>query len=89
MLHGRLAALQQRHSDMVSEVRGRGLMAGIQVPDVPTRDMVAHMIEGGFCPAVAGDMVVRMLPPLDESHIGEAIGHLDATLTAFRDKKAS
>jgi len=40
-------------------------------------------------PAVAGDMVVRMLPPLilDDSHIDEAINHLDASLTSLRDKK--
>lgn len=87
LLHGRLAALQQRHSDMISEVRGQGLMAGIRMPDVPTRDFVVHMIEGGMCPAVAGDMVVRMLPPLilDENHIDEAMNHFDSALNHFRD----
>lgn len=91
MLHGRLAALQQRHSDLITEVRGRGLMAGIRIPDVPTRDLVVDLIERGFCPAVAGDMVVRMLPPLilDESHIDEAMGYFDETLTAFKEKVAS
>jgi acetylornithine/N-succinyldiaminopimelate aminotransferase len=91
MLHGRLAALQQRHSDMVSEVRGKGLMAGIRIPDVPTRELVIDLIDRGFCPAVAGDMVVRMLPPLilDENHIDEAMGYLDAALTAFKEKTAS
>ncbi len=92
MLHGRLAALQQRHSDLISEVRGKGLMAGIRVPDIPTRDIVSDLISRGFCPAVAGDMVVRMLPPLilDESHIDEAMDHLDASLNDVRAKaKAS
>ncbi len=89
MLHGRLAALQQRHSDLISEVRGKGLMAGIRVPDIPTRDIVIDLIGRGMIPAVAGDMVVRMLPPLilDESHIEEAMNHLDASLTSLRDKK--
>lgn len=89
MLHGRLAALQQRHSDLISEVRGKGLMAGIRVPDIPTRDIVVDLIGRGMIPAVAGDMVVRMLPPLilDDSHIDEAINHLDASLTSLRDKK--
>ena len=89
MLHGRLAALQQRHSDMISDVRGKGLMAGIRVPDTPTRDIVVDLIGRGMIPAVAGDMVVRMLPPLilDETHIEEAINHLDGSLTSLRDKK--
>lgn len=88
LLHGRLAALQQRHSDLVTEVRGKGLMAGVRVPDVPTRDLVISMIHEGFCPAVAGDMVVRMLPPLilDEGHIDEAMNHLDTALNAAREK---
>lgn len=87
MLHGRLAALQQRHSDLVTEVRGMGLMAGIRVPSIPTRDLVLDMIDRGMCPAVAGDMVVRMLPPLilDESHIDEAMNIMDATLTHFKE----
>lgn len=91
MLHGRLAALQQRHSDLITEVRGMGLMAGIRVPSVPTRDLVLDLIDRGMCPAVAGDMVVRMLPPLilDESHIDEAMGKLDATLNHFKEKSTS
>ena len=63
-------------------------MAGIRVPDIPTRDIVIDLIHRGICPAVAGDMVVRMLPPLimDESHIEEAMGHLDAALNHFREQ---
>lgn len=89
MLHGRLAALQQRHSDLITEVRGMGLMAGIRVPSVPTRDLVIDLIERGMCPVAAGDMVLRMLPPLilNESHIDEAIEKLDACLTHFSEKK--
>ncbi|WP_262693248.1 aspartate aminotransferase family protein [Kordiimonas aquimaris] len=90
MLHGRLAALQQRHSDLITEVRGQGLMAGIRVPSIPTRDIVLDLIDRGMCPAVAGDMVVRMLPPLilNEDHIDEAMNKLDATLTYFKEKTA-
>ena len=90
MLHARLAALMQRHSGLVTEVRGKGLMAGIRVPSVPTRDVVSDLIERGMLPAVAGDMVVRMLPPLilDESHIDEAMEMLDAAFTDFEAKGA-
>jgi len=88
MLHARLAALMQRHSGLVTEVRGKGLMAGIRVPSMPTRDVVSDLIGRGMLPAVAGDMVVRMLPPLivDESHIDEAMEILDAAFTDFESK---
>ncbi|MBL4787640.1 MAG: aspartate aminotransferase family protein [Kordiimonadaceae bacterium] len=83
MLHARLAALMQRHSNLVTEVRGKGLMAGIRVPSIPTKEIVTDLIGRGMLPAFAGDMVVRMLPPLilDETHIDEAMETLDACLT--------
>lgn len=88
MLHARLAALMQRHSGLITEVRGKGLMAGIRVPSIPTRDVVSDLIGRGMLPAVAGDMVVRMLPPLilDDSHIDEAMQMLDAAFTGFEAK---
>ncbi|MFC3052207.1 aspartate aminotransferase family protein [Kordiimonas pumila] len=88
MLHGRLAALQQRYSGLITEVRGKGLMAGIQVPSIPTRDIVVDMISRGMLPAVAGDNVVRMLPPLiiEESHIDEAMEKYDAAFAEYEKK---
>ena len=88
LLHARLAALMQKHA-AITEVRGKGLMAGIRVPSIPTRDIVSDLIGRGMLPAVAGDMVVRMLPPLilDESHIDEAIELLDEAFTEY-DKNA-
>jgi acetylornithine/N-succinyldiaminopimelate aminotransferase len=87
LLQSRLAALMQKHS-LITEVRGKGLMAGIRVPDIATRDIVSDLIGRGMLPAVAGDMVVRMLPPLilDESHIDEAMETLDAAFTDLAEK---
>lgn len=87
LLQGRLAALSQKH-ELITEVRGKGLMAGIRVPDIATRDIVSDLIGRGMLPAVAGDMVVRMLPPLiiDESHIDEAMDTLDQAFTDFAEK---
>lgn len=83
MLHARLAGLQQRHSGLVTEVRGKGLMAGLRLPEIDTRLAVKDLVGRGFCPAPAGDLVIRMLPPLimDESHIDEAINIWDEALT--------
>lgn len=87
LLQARLAALMQKHA-LITEVRGKGLMAGIRVPSMPTRDIVSDLIGRGMLPAVAGDMVVRMLPPLilDETHIDEAMQMLDDSFTDFSDK---
>ena len=83
MLFARLQGLQQRHSNMISEVRGSGLMAGIRLPDVPTRPAVTDLISRGFCPAPAGDNVIRMLPPLilNEDHIDEAVTVVEEAMT--------
>jgi acetylornithine/N-succinyldiaminopimelate aminotransferase len=87
LLQARLAALMQKHS-VITEVRGKGLMVGIRVPSMPTRDIVSDLISRGMLPAVAGDMVVRMLPPLivEESHIDEAMQMLDAAFTEYSTK---
>ncbi len=88
MLHARLAGLLQRYPYQITEVRGLGLMAGIRMPDMPTRDAVVDLIDRGLIPAVAGDMVVRFLPPLilTEDHIDEAISILDAALSDWSIK---
>ncbi|TNE64337.1 MAG: aspartate aminotransferase family protein [Alphaproteobacteria bacterium] len=86
LLQARLGALQQRHGDFIQEVRGVGLMAGLRMPDVGTRSAVIDFVERGFLPAVAGDQVLRMLPPLiiDESHIDEAMEIFDAAFDDWR-----
>ena len=55
---------------------------------MPTRAAVIDLIERGMCPAVAGDMVLRMLPPLiiEDEHLDEAIEKLDDALTDWREK---
>lgn len=83
----RLAGLQQKYA-LVEEVRGRGMMMGLRLPDVPTRPAVTEMIKDGFCPAPAGDQVIRMLPPLimTEEHLDEAITHWDKALERWSEK---
>lgn len=87
-LQARLGALQQKHGDFISEVRGMGLMAGLRMPDVPTRGAVVDLIGRGMLPAVAGDMVLRMLPPLiiEDEHLDEAIEKLDSAMNDWREK---
>ncbi len=86
LLQNRLAALQQKHA-LISEVRGKGLMLGLRMPDVPTKPAVIDLIGRGLCPTVAGDMVLRLLPPLilEEHHIDEAITIMDQALSDWAD----
>ena len=76
----RLRSLAARHS-MVKEVRGAGLMWGLQL----TRDatsVVPAALERGVVVNRTAETVVRLLPPLviTEADVDEALGRLDAAL---------
>ena len=60
-----LAALHQAITDpdLITEVRGRGLMIGIQ-PRVATKEIVQPGLENGLLINVAGGDTIRVLPPL-------------------------
>ena len=60
--------------DILDSVRGAGLMVGLKCK-VPNTDMLARLREEGLLTVVAGDNVVRMLPPLiiERQHIDEAM----------------
>ncbi|MDP6787280.1 MAG: aspartate aminotransferase family protein [Rhodospirillales bacterium] len=79
-LHGRLETLVKDHPTVLSEVRGKGLMLGLKC-EVPNGDLSAKLFENGLVTVVAGDNVVRILPPLiiEESHVEEALGILEAS----------
>ncbi|MGY8796979.1 MAG: acetylornithine transaminase, partial [Woeseiales bacterium] len=59
--------------DLFEEVRGRGLLFGFKCR-VPNAALVAAALEEGLLCHVAGDNVLRFLPPLiiNESHVDEA-----------------
>jgi acetylornithine aminotransferase len=48
----------------VREIRGKGLMIGIEL-DRPCGDLVEHGLEAGLLINVTADTVVRLLPPLN------------------------
>jgi acetylornithine/N-succinyldiaminopimelate aminotransferase len=82
MFEQRLKALQAKHA-MVKEVRGMGLMWGLQL----NRDAAA-VVPAGLARGVivnrTAETVVRLLPPLviTETEADEALGRLDAALGA-------
>ena len=91
LLRQRLAELEDRHPAIIEAVRGEGLMFGVKTR-VPNGDFAAAARAEGLLTVLAGDNVVRLLPPLiiDESHISEAVTRLDracARLSAPAEQK--
>jgi acetylornithine/N-succinyldiaminopimelate aminotransferase len=80
-LKQQLARIKDEHPDLVEEVRGSGLLAGIKVKP-PAGDVVAACAAEKLLTVAAGENVVRLLPPLTvtEGEIGEAMSRLSAAL---------
>ena len=76
----RLASLKDRHGDVVADVRGEGLMLGLQLHVAPG-DFAAAGREERVLVIPAADNVVRLLPPLiiSDAEIAEAVDRLEAT----------
>ena len=70
-------ALKDEFPDVVSELRGKGLLCGMQLKK-PAIAVRAMMLERGMLGGSAGDNVLRLAPPLiiTEDHVREAIGIL-------------
>jgi acetylornithine/N-succinyldiaminopimelate aminotransferase len=76
-----LEAIRARHPKAVKEVRGRGLLAGMDLA-VPVGDAVAACRERGLLVLTAGDNTLRVAPALiiGEKDIAEACGIIDTAL---------
>ena len=74
----RLAEIKDRHSAVVAEVRGEGLLMGLRMVPLVS-EMVDELRNEKMITVAAGDNVVRLLPPLiiDEAEVGEAITRID------------
>jgi len=76
-----LAGLKDDNPDVIEEVRGSGLLAGIKVKP-PVAEVVGACLAEGLLTVGAGENVVRLLPPLNvsEAEIGEAITRLSRAM---------
>ena len=74
----RLAEIKDRHSAVVAEVRGEGLLIGLRMVP-PSSEMVDELRNEKMITVAAGDNVVRLLPPLiiSEAEVAEAIARID------------
>ena len=83
-LRSGLEALVANHGAVFEGVRGRGLMLGLKCV-VPNGDVVEALIGDQMLTVVAGDNVVRLLPPLtvSDEEIDLALAKLDSAAKAL------
>jgi len=81
-----LERLQELNSPHIVDVRGRGLMAGIEL-DIAPAGIVQRGYEHGLLLAGAGTNVVRFVPPLiiEKTHVDELIEKLTIILEGIDD----
>ena len=81
-----LKKLAHTYSTLIVDVRGIGLMAGVQFHEsVSSADVCTALRENGLLTAIAGGNVVRFVPPLiiQPADIEEAGAILDHTIATF------
>ena len=84
-LRGKLAELMQRHESIV-DVRGRGLMIGVQIATAALRDRIIHeCFERGLLVLAAGPSTIRLSPPLviDEEQADCAVQTLASIISSI------
>ena len=90
VLHKKLSEFISKYPDLVSEVRGRGLMLALAFKNDPA-PLVKKLREAGLLVVGAGGHAIRFLPPLNISNdeIEQAISVVDTTLSTFKPDEAS
>ena len=83
-LKQRLASVVDSYPNLVGEVRGEGLLAGIRCL-VPAGDVITSLLNNDLLCVAAGENVVRFLPPLivGEAEIDEAVDRLEKALSSI------
>jgi acetylornithine/N-succinyldiaminopimelate aminotransferase len=79
-----LTAIGAKHPKVVKEIRGRGLLAGLDLVP-PVADAVAACRERGLLVLTAGDNTLRLAPPLivTDNEVAQACGIIDAALAGM------
>jgi acetylornithine/N-succinyldiaminopimelate aminotransferase len=82
-LFDQLHALKQRHPSKIADIRGAGLMIGIEL-SVDPKPIYNALLEGGIITNVTADNVLRLLPPLviSKSELQSFVSLLEAVLLA-------
>ena len=77
----KLRRLQRDHPAFISEVRGMGLMVGVELT-FPGKGVVTRMLERGFLLNCTHDTVLRFLPPylIRKAEINSMVANLEEVL---------
>ena len=77
----KLNQVAQKHPDTVKEVRGMGLMQGMELT-IPAKEVIDACMEKGVVLISAGTSIIRFVPPLivQEEHIDRMCQVLDEVL---------
>jgi acetylornithine/N-succinyldiaminopimelate aminotransferase len=89
LLKQKLASVIDRHPNILSELRGEGLLVGVKAV-VPSADLVAALRAQKLLTVSAGDNVVRFLPPLivNEAEIEQSVGMLERACVALSGEQS-
>ena len=82
-----LERLQEKHT-MIREVRGKGLMIGVEIK-FEVRDILMGLIKRGVLMLYSGRNILRILPPLviTEEDVTKVLHTLDSVLTEEEEKR--
>lgn len=80
-----LRAIAARHSDVVNDVRGAGLIAGLDMK-ADAMPIVKAALDRGLLINRTSETVIRLLPPyiITEHDVDEALTIIDAAIAATR-----
>jgi len=80
-----LRETKKQYHEKVKDIRGMGLMIGIELNNISAKDFAKRCVQNGLLVAVAGNNTIRLLPPLTvkKSQIKEAIQIIRKTLEEF------
>ena len=86
----KLAALKDENSDLIREIRGKGLLIGIEFKE-PPQELISCLRDEYVLSVPASHNVVRLLPPLNTSkaEIDEAITAFEKALEKYRKRRTS
>jgi acetylornithine aminotransferase len=85
-----LTSLRNQLGDLATEVRGMGLMIGVELKE-PCGELVLRGLEAGLVFNVTADKVIRLLPPLvmSEAEGRQVVERLVPLVKAFAGNRVA
>lgn len=80
-LYGRLCELKEKHNTIIKDVRGKGLMLGMEL-SIPASHVVTEALKNNLILISAGSNIIRFVPPLiiEKEHVDAMYNILDRIL---------